>query len=158
MIDTMRENGSANGNRTRCEQHSINTDPAKSLNSINHRIGPQPEYRPSGNTGGNAVVTRPAEKALFIPLKTKWFEQFASGEKTSEIRKYGPRWNEHTCRVGRRVLLSKGYGKQARLSGVIWQFHKRRADTFGSTYQAAVLETFGTVDLEVAELRIVLDR
>lgn len=56
---------------------------------------------------------------LFIPLKTIYFEQFANGTKTTEYRPYGPRWNERTCWNGRPVTLSKGYGKYARLSGVV---------------------------------------
>lgn len=58
-------------------------------------------------------------KPLFIALKSAYYEAFADGSKTIEYRKYGPRWNERTCTVGRRVTLSKGYGKQNRLSGVI---------------------------------------
>ena len=46
--------------------------------------------------------------ALFIPLKTAYFEAFRAGTKTVEFRLYGPRWNERTCPVGRSVVLSKG--------------------------------------------------
>lgn len=46
---------------------------------------------------------------LFVPLKTRWFRAFASGEKTIEYRPFGPRWNESTCVVGRPVTLSHGY-------------------------------------------------
>ncbi|CAB4163670.1 hypothetical protein UFOVP813_41 [uncultured Caudovirales phage] len=60
---------------------------------------------------------------LFIPLKTEFFEAFESGAKTVEYRKRGPRWNTETCRVGRRVLLSCGYGKARRLTGTITGFH-----------------------------------
>jgi hypothetical protein len=59
---------------------------------------------------------------LFIPLKTKFFEAFNNGSKTTEYRLYGPRWNERTCPVGRPVVLSKGYSKAHRLSGVITAF------------------------------------
>ena len=62
------------------------------------------------------------KKPLFIPLKREFFERFASGENKIEYRKYGKRWNEHTCKPGRRVTLSCGYGKQRRLSGVITEF------------------------------------
>lgn len=58
-------------------------------------------------------------KPLFIPLKTKWFEQFRDGIKDTEYRRYGPRWNDSTCRIGRGVVLSKGYGHHARLGGII---------------------------------------
>ena len=60
--------------------------------------------------------------ALFIPLRREWFEAFESGDKTIEYRPYGPRWNERTCRVGRRVTLSLGYGKRKRLHGTIVSF------------------------------------
>lgn len=96
------------------------------------------------------------EKPLFIPLKTKWYEQFKSGEKRSELRLYGPRWNERTCREGRAVTLSKGYGKHDRMHGVIREFYRRHGSTFGSTYRAAIRETYGTEDVEIAEIRIAL--
>ena len=63
------------------------------------------------------------EKPLFVPLKAQYFAQFADGTKTTEYRQRGPRWNAATCRVGRRVILSRGYGKGARLTGVIVGFH-----------------------------------
>lgn len=59
---------------------------------------------------------------LFIPLKTQYFEAFKNGTKDTEFRVYGPRWNEDTCFVGRRVTLSKGYGKHERMSGQVTAF------------------------------------
>lgn len=64
------------------------------------------------------------EKSLFIPLKAEHYDRFASGEKTEEFRKYGPRWNEKTCTPGRKVTLSRGYGKKDRLHGVITHSHR----------------------------------
>lgn len=61
---------------------------------------------------------------LFVPLYTRFYEAFATGKKTIEYRSYGPGWNERTCLVGRRVTLSKGYGKCSRLSAVITKFEK----------------------------------
>lgn len=58
-------------------------------------------------------------KPLFIPLNSAPFDAFRKGEKKVEYRSYGPRWNEQTCVVGRPVVLSRGYGKQARLTGTI---------------------------------------
>lgn len=95
-----------------------------------------------------------SEKALFIPLKTKWFEAFKSGEKTEELRLAGGRWNERTCRVGRPVVLSKGYGKGSRLQGEIWRFKVQHGSTFGSTYRAAIQEVFGTLDVSIAVIGI----
>jgi len=63
------------------------------------------------------------EKPLFIPLKREFFEAFKNGTKTEEYRIYGPRWNEKTCRSGRKVVLSLGYGKKHRLTGVVEDFH-----------------------------------
>ena len=66
------------------------------------------------------------EKPLFVPLKKEYYEAFESGEKKIEYRRYGARWNEATCRVGRRVILSCGYGKRRRMLGVIAGFSKSR--------------------------------
>jgi hypothetical protein len=96
-------------------------------------------------------------KPVFVPLKLKHFNEFALGDKRSELRLYGPRWNERVCIVGRRVVLSMGYGTRLRISGVIREFHKRRAHTFGSTYQADIDSLFGPGDHWIAEIRIDLD-
>ena len=93
-------------------------------------------------------------KPLFIPLRTEFFEAFLRGDKRSELRLYGPRWNERTCPPGRPVILSKGYGKAHRLNAVISVFLKRDARTFGSTYQASILSIFGTLDKPIAEIRL----
>lgn len=61
-------------------------------------------------------------KPLFIPLKAAHFEAFARGEKDTEYRSRGPRWNAETCRIGRRVILSRGYGRAQRLAGTITRF------------------------------------
>lgn len=62
------------------------------------------------------------QTALFIPLKTEYFEAFERGDKDTEYRPYGLRWNERTCCIGRRVVLSKGYGKRHRLTGIVVGF------------------------------------
>ncbi len=67
-------------------------------------------------------MTTSERKALFIPLKGEFFDAFEARTKNTEYRRYGPRWNEDTCRVGRRVVLSRGYGKQARLVGKVSGF------------------------------------
>lgn len=61
-------------------------------------------------------------KPLFIPLKSEFFEAFRRGEKKTEYRLYGARWNGSTCAPGRPVVLSKGYGKHARLYGQVQSF------------------------------------
>jgi hypothetical protein len=94
-------------------------------------------------------------KPLFVPLKTKYFNEFASGEKNEELRAYGHRWNERTCPIGRPVTLSHGYGKKHRLTGVIARFKKQHASTFGSTYREAILDVFGTLDIHIACILII---
>lgn len=63
---------------------------------------------------------------LFIPLCREWYERFERGEKTTEFRAYGPRWNERACVPGRRVTLSCGYGKKRRIGGTIKAVRKIR--------------------------------
>lgn len=62
-----------------------------------------------------------AVKPLYIPLRTRWFRAFESGDKRVEYRAYGTRWNETSCRVGRTAILSHGYSG-ARLSRVVERF------------------------------------
>lgn len=65
---------------------------------------------------------RTDEKPLFIPLTGQWYDRFAAGLKDTEFRPHGPRWNERTCAIGRRVTLSRGYGKYSRMTGVVVGF------------------------------------
>lgn len=58
-------------------------------------------------------------KPLFIPLRTEWFRAFESGEKDTEYRAYGPRWNERTCVVGRPATVSHGYSGKRLLRTVV---------------------------------------
>ncbi|MCL2715715.1 MAG: hypothetical protein FWD68_14315 [Alphaproteobacteria bacterium] len=59
---------------------------------------------------------------VFIVLRTEWFEKFASGAKKTEYRRIGGKFTRERCVVGRSVLLSKGYGKKARLTGRITSY------------------------------------
>lgn len=101
---------------------------------------------------GSPVPSKP----LFIPLNAEYFDRFLSGEKTEELRRYGARWNEHTCVVGREVILSSGYGKRNRLSGKIWRFKRQHGSTFGSTYSASIEKIYGTLDVWIAVVSISL--
>lgn len=97
------------------------------------------------------------EKNLFIPLKSEFYEQFEAGTKTDEFRKYGPRWNERTCHTGRLVTLSKGYGKQHRLLGMVTGFRKQHGTTFGEPHRLAIMKVFGTLDIDIAIIGIRTD-
>jgi len=92
------------------------------------------------------------EKPLFIPLKGVYFDLFKSGEKNTEYRPYGPRWNERTCRVGREVVLSRGYGKAHRLHGMVTGFEMRRDIVRTRAWQ----EIYGRKHEHVACIRIAL--
>ena len=94
------------------------------------------------------------QTALFVPLITRYYDAFERGEKNEELRLYGPRWNENTCIVGREVILSKGYGKKPRLRGTIWKFKRQHGRTFGSTYKAAILDRYKTLDVWIAVISI----
>jgi hypothetical protein len=65
------------------------------------------------------------ERPLFVPLKAEYFDAFARGDKTVEYRLAGGPWNATTCRVGRPVTLSRGYGTQRRLDGIVTGFAER---------------------------------
>ena len=70
---------------------------------------------------------------LHIILRHRFFDAFASGEKTLEWRRLGARWNEVTCRPGRRVVLMRGYTRAGALQGRITAYEVRPA-LDGSTY------------------------
>lgn len=95
-------------------------------------------------------------KPLFLPLYTKYYEAFECGEKTDELRLYGPRWNERTCRVGRDVVLSKGYGKKHRMKGKICGFEHSYGFILNDNYQAAILDCYGreALDEDIAVIGI----
>jgi hypothetical protein len=67
---------------------------------------------------------------LFVPLRAEFFRAFADGTKTVEWRKFGPRFNERTLFVGRRVTLSNGYSGE-RLFGRIVQLEFAPAERVG---------------------------
>lgn len=90
------------------------------------------------------------QRPLFVPLKTEWYEAFAAGRKTEELRLYGTRWNERSCAIGRPVVLSKGYGKKDRLAGQIGHFYCRRGTQFSAEHQDAIRAVYGTLDVEIA--------
>lgn len=96
------------------------------------------------------------DSALFVPLMSRYYEAFERGEKTEELRLYGPRWNEETCRIGRPITLSKGYGKKNRLHGIIWKFKRQHGSTFGSTYKAAIIDRYKTLDVWIAVISVSL--
>jgi hypothetical protein len=93
-------------------------------------------------------------KPLFIPLTKHWFNQFESGTKTTELRIYGPRWNEKTCTPGRAVTLSCGYGKARRLHGTIIDFDISKAASSTPDFVAAFPKIKHMVDVACIHIRL----
>jgi hypothetical protein len=98
-----------------------------------------------------------SHEATFRPAQDQVLRGAKRDDKHSEHRLCRPRWNEKTCPPGRPILLSKGYGKQHSLQGVITEFLKRDAKTFGSTYRDSMLRLYGKLDKPTAEIRIKLE-
>jgi len=78
-------------------------------------------------------------KPLFFALKTVWFRAFESGTKTIEYRRYGARWHERSCAIGRAVVLSHGYSG-ARLYGRVAAFNAMpmHSEIYGECMHAAI--------------------
>lgn len=88
-------------------------------------------------------------KPLFVPLKKQYYEDFVTGNKDTEYRKYGPGWNERTCQIGRTVVISMGYGKYRRSKGIIRSF-----DVIDSSTIPSAREVYGPVKIELAAIGI----
>lgn len=77
-------------------------------------------------------------RPLFVPLKAQWFDLFAMGTKSWEHRIARRQWNGDQVQVGRRVTLSRGYGKHARLHGVITSVKLRTFDELTEELRADI--------------------
>ncbi len=93
-------------------------------------------------------------KPLFIPLKTEYYEAFKSGAKTEELRLFGKRWNNETCKIGREVILSKGYGKHDRMKGIIWQFACQHGTAFNDRDTESIKAIYGELNIYIARIFI----
>ena len=93
-------------------------------------------------------------KPLFFPLKSEYYEAFLEGSKTEELRLYGGRWNEKTCKKGRKVILSKGYGKHDRMRGKISGFRRQHGSSLEYVHREAIKNVYGSLDIEVARIGI----
>ena len=81
-------------------------------------------------------------KPLFIPLRREFFEAFQDGSKVEEFRRFdGRRWTAVTCQVGRRVVLSLGYGRANRMTGIIAGFEIRHEPTTTTAWRTCYGET-----------------
>lgn len=94
------------------------------------------------------------QRPLFLPLKAEYYAAFANGTKTYELRKYGKRWNEKVCTPGRGIVLSRGYGKEKRMTGTITGFRKRPAEWLFIDDKIALQSIYGTLEFDVAVISI----
>ena len=96
------------------------------------------------------------EKPLFIPLRREHYEAFATGTKPGmeKLRPCGARWNTKTCRVGRPVILSLGYGRQHRLQGWVSGY---RVDISQVHLSPAWVAIYGPGPCAVACIKIALE-
>lgn len=81
-----------------------------------------PGHQDGADIVGPRLVSAGSARPLFIPLKREYYDCFAARTKNVEFRPFGPRWNFGTCQIGRRVVLSLGYGTAHRLTGVVQSF------------------------------------
>lgn len=93
-------------------------------------------------------------KPLFIPLKGEHYDRFERGEKDTEYRQYGPRWNEQNCPPGRPVILSRGYGKQHRITGTVEQFQRQRVSQLPEQDREALQAIYGSAPGDIASISI----
>ena len=89
---------------------------------------------------------RDSEEPLHVILRHRFFDAFASGEKTREWRRHNGRWNAETCAPGRRVVLMRGYSHTGSLSGTITAFEILPAPD-GSTYAPGTPCAVFTIEL-----------
>jgi hypothetical protein len=85
------------------------------------------------------------DRPLFIPLAGEWFDAFERGQKFDEWRRFGGRWSLKQCRIGREVVLSRGYSGR-RLSAVIRSVRTCPAEAGGS----ATVALFGAETVCIA--------
>lgn len=83
------------------------------------------------------------EKPLFISLMKEYYLSFRSGDKEYEIRRYGKRWNEKTCRVGRAATHANGFQKKGRLNRRISDFKKISGLNLEANDKTAVVAIWG---------------
>ena len=63
---------------------------------------------------GAASMTR----SIFVPLRSKHWNDFRDRRKSIEWRAWGTRWNDRTIIPGSTIILAKGYTRD-RLRGVV---------------------------------------
>lgn len=97
---------------------------------------------------------------LFLPLKSEHFDRFDDGSKDTERRVYGKKWNTTVCHVGRKVTLSRGYGKKKRLVGVITNVHLTDFQFLTPKTQEDLIACYGNgvVRETIIEITIHIDR
>lgn len=84
-------------------------------------------------------------KNLFLPLNAEYYDAFAAGTKACEYRVLGARWNIRTVIMGRGITISRGYGKQNRMNGIIGQVQIKYFEKLATPLQARLLKIYGPI-------------
>lgn len=71
----------------------------------------------------------PVTFPLFLPLKGEYYDAFLAGTKDTEYRLAGGKYNARTCPIGRKVTLSRGYGKGSRMTRTIMGYEELWIDS-----------------------------
>ena len=94
------------------------------------------------------------EDELEIKVFEKYFEQWIDRKKKYEMRIYGEKWNEKTCRVGKKAIIRCGSKGLSSVSGVISGFSVVEACDLPQSDQDTIKEIWGTIDLTMACIEI----
>jgi hypothetical protein len=92
-----------------------------------------------------ALKIRLEEKPIFIPLKLQKFNEFKNGTRKYELR-VGERWGIVNCPIGRKIILSKGYGNHERLNAVVTGHQSVNIDDLSFKERRDILNIYGSVN------------
>ena len=98
-------------------------------------------------------------KPAFLPLNTEFYNAFKAGLKVDEYRLKIGRFREKNFLPGRRIILSKGYGKKDRIEGVIETCFVINLDELPEKDQKDVLACYGdkAIGHKILVIRINID-
>lgn len=80
---------------------------------------------------------------LFLPLNAEHFDAFKAGTKPAEYRILGGKFNQQQIVQGRRVVLSRGYGKKDRMTGIIGQVQIKLFSALNEPLRNILIKIYG---------------
>ncbi len=100
-------------------------------------------------------------KPLFLPLNAEHYNDFKEGSKAAEYRLLGGKWNQRQVVQGRRAILSCGYGKQNRITGIIGQVQIKPYSALNKLLQSTLAKIYSEKlkpDTSIISFDIRIDR